>query len=134
MEVPAGRSLLELSRSLKESFPCAIVAARVDNALKDLHFVPEGGAKINFIDIRHVDGMRIYRRSLSFLLIAAARELFPRGRVMVEHSLGKGLYCEIKESLPLTRHSVATLEKKMKELVLQDLPFQKERVSRGKSH
>jgi uridine kinase len=133
MEVPAGRSLLELSRSLKESFPCAIVAARVDNALKDLHFVPEGGAKINFIDIRHVDGMRIYRRSLSFLLIAAARELFPRGRVMVEHSLGKGLYCEIKESLPLTRHSVATLEKKMKELVLQDLPFQKERVSRGKA-
>lgn len=128
IEIPAGRSLLELSRLLAASFSYPVVAALVDNALKDLHFVPEAGAHVGFIDIRHIDGMRIYRRSLSFLLIAAAREIFPQGSVMVEHSLGKGLYCEIKEAVPLTRHSVAALERKMKELVQKDLPFKKERI------
>ncbi len=129
LEVPSGQTLLDLSLALRDNFPHDIVAARVDNSLKDLNHKPGPGSEVGFIDISHGDGMRIYRRSLTFLLIAAARDLFPRGLVMVEHSLGKGLYCEIQGAGPLTRSSVAALERRMRELVKEDLPFIKERLS-----
>ncbi len=129
LEIPAGKTLQELSLTFRSSFPCDIVAARVDNDLKDLSHSPGPGSQVEFIDLYHQDGMRIYRRSLTFLLIAAARDLFPQGLVKVEHSLGKGLYCEIQGAGPLTRAGVAALERRMRELVRENLPFIKERMS-----
>ena len=56
---------------------------------------PPSDAEIHWVDLTHLDGTRIYARSLSFVLIRAVRELFPGARVTIEHSLAKGLYGEI---------------------------------------
>ena len=127
VEALAGKSLLEISTAFKESYSYPIVAALVDNSLKDLSFIPEKGSQVEFIDLSHSEGLRIYNRSLTFLLIKAAEDIFPHCRVMVEHSLGKGLYCELKKDSPLTRHEVQALEARMQQLVKKNLPFVKEK-------
>jgi uridine kinase len=60
---------------------------------------------------------------LAFVLIAAVHELFPDGEVTVEHSLSKGLYCEVHKSTPLSAADVAMLEKQMRHIVEQDRPI-----------
>lgn len=123
-----GRSLLEISREVAEHYRSAIMAALVDHKLKDLTYLAEAPATVRFLDLETKEGARIYQRSLTFLLIYATHLLFPGAKIMVEHSLGKGLYCEIEKEPELSEENVSALEDKMWELVNRDIPFEKRKV------
>lgn len=74
-----------------------VLAALVDNKLKDLDYKFVFSQKVEFIGYNHPDGRRAYIRSICFVLQKAVRELYPDKYLCVEHSLPVGLYCEIKE-------------------------------------
>ena len=125
----AGRSLLEISEEVAEYYPTAIVAAIVNKKMKDLTHIPPDSAEVEFLDLGTTEGARIYQRSLTFLLIYATKQLFPQARIDVEHSLGKGLYCEIKKTKALSAEDVAAIEEKMRQIVQADLPIEKKKIS-----
>ena len=104
------------------------MAAVVDNKLYELTAAVEPPAEVRFLDLTDKEGRRIYQRSLTFLLIAAVSELFPGAAVTVEHSLGKGLYCEIKKTPALSAADVTAIERRMRQLVEMDLPIEKRKV------
>ncbi|NLM51495.1 MAG: nucleoside kinase [Firmicutes bacterium] len=124
----AGRSLLEISKEVQKHYSTPIVAAIINNKIKDLTYIPQEPSVVEFLDLGTKEGARIYQRSLTFLLIYATQQLFPDAQVTVEHSLGKGLYCEIKKNPALTEADVLAIEKKMHETVAADLPIEKKRI------
>ncbi|MCW3489387.1 nucleoside kinase [Dethiobacter alkaliphilus] len=128
IELPGNRSLLEIRRDVAEHFPSTIVAALVDEKVRDLETVVDTPSVIKFLDLYTKEGARIYQRSLTFLLLYATHVLFPKAEVKVEHSLGKGLYCEIDKSPKLTADDVSAIEQKMWEVVNHDLPIAKTKV------
>lgn len=125
--VETSGDLLGLSRDFQQYYQTPIVAAKLGNQLKELSFCPDCACEVEFLDLTHPEGMRIYQRSLTYLLLMAAQELFPEGVIFIEHSLGKGLYCELQKEPVLTEEDVIRLEEKMRELVQKDLPIVKER-------
>ena len=128
LEINPGTSLLEITKMIERpAYP--FVAAAVNNELRDLHYKIYEPSKISFIDLTTDIGNRVYVRSLSIVFIRAAREVIPNCAVMVEHSLSKGLYCEIKGK-PLTTALVKSIEKRMKEIINADEPIEKREVSR----
>jgi len=129
LEVAGGRSLLEIGEEVSRFYPSPIVAALVDNELSELTAVIEKPAVIQFLDLTAREGARVYQRSLTLLLIHAVYELFPEAAIKVEHSLGKGLYCEIDKKPELSAEDVAAVEKKMRQLVHRELPIKKRRVT-----
>jgi uridine kinase len=128
LEIPIGISLLELSEQAKEYFEEAIVAAKVNNVLKDLNYRLTEDCHIEFIDLTTDDGFRIYQRSVSFLLLKAVGELFPQASVTIEHSISKGLYCELHGIDPVTEKDIKEIEKHMWDMVEQDIEFHKDTV------
>ena len=54
-----------------------VLAALVDNKLKELSFKPVNLHQVEFIGYNHPDGRRSYVRSLCFVLQNAVRELYP---------------------------------------------------------
>ena len=57
-------------------------------------------------------------------------ELFPKCNVSVEHSLSKGLYCEILcPCKNIDENDVKRIENRMREIVKEDVPFLKSRMS-----
>ncbi|MGI6708826.1 MAG: nucleoside kinase [Dethiobacteria bacterium] len=128
MPAAGGRSLLEMGAELQPRYAAPIVAAVVDNNLYELTAAVEPPATVHFLDLTDKEGRRIYQRSLTFLLIAAVSELFPGAAVTVEHSLGKGLYCEIKKTPALSAADVTAIERRMRQLVEMDLPIEKRKV------
>ena len=127
--VDGGRSLLKISEELGGFYPSPIVAALVDNKLKELNLFIEHSAIVQFIDLTIPEGARIYRRSLTLLLIQAVHDLFPEAVVKVEHSLSKGLYCEVEKKLLLSEEDVARIEEQMWQLVKRNLPIKKRQVT-----
>ncbi len=124
-----GRSLQEIAAEVQPHHAAPIIAAIVDHELHELTAIVEAPATVQFLDLTLKEGRRIYRRSLTFLFITAAFELFPDAAIKVEHSLGKGLYCEIDKSPLLSAGDVAAIEQRMRQLVKADLPLRKRRAA-----
>ena len=83
--------------------PGQITAALVNDKLRELTLPLYSDTVINPIDSSTSDGMRIYRRSLTFLLIAAAAELYPNDTINIAHSMPSGgYYCERSNGIPYT--------------------------------
>jgi uridine kinase len=68
------------------------VATLINGRLRELATRLEGDVTIVPVTMADSDGVRIYRRSLSFLMIAAAAEVFPRDTITVHHSMPFGGY------------------------------------------
>lgn len=123
LEVEKGITLEEVKVKVQEEYDTLIVAAKVDNNLKELKFTLNEDAQIEFVDLSTSIGHRIYQRSLSFVFIRAAMELYTGCKVSVEHSLSKGLYCEIGYKELINEDHVEAIEKRMKEIINDDVPL-----------
>ncbi|MDK2919383.1 MAG: uridine kinase [Candidatus Petromonas sp.] len=133
IKVERGTTLEKVSQTVQDDYKAIIVAAKVNNKLKELNYQVERDTKVEFIDLTTIDGQRIYQRGLSFVFIRAAMELLPDCKVSVEHSLSKGLYCEIRYKRPINEKDVENIEERMKEIIDEDIPFIKEKVAKEKA-
>lgn len=93
-DVEMGTSLLSLLDLLGIENPYPMLAAYVNNRLKELNYRVYTPISIRFIDITHFEGHRVYQRTVTFLLQRAMKQLFPENPFHVRHSLGSGVYCE----------------------------------------
>lgn len=129
-EGPSGTSLIEFIKAAYPEARCPIVAALVNNRLQELTYAVTQDVHVKPIDTSTSDGMRIYQRSLCFLLIVAIHELFPAVRVVIDHSVTLGgVFCEIKGREPFNQAEIDAIEARMREIVEADLPLRREIVS-----
>jgi uridine kinase len=126
---PSGTTILELSREYQDKYTSTIMAGKVNNDIKELTYKLNEDSKLDFIDMTHSDGMRIYRRSLYFILIKAVNDLFPDRKVVINHSISKGMYCEVIGETDLTADEVNLIKNRMKQIVDAKLPFVKRILS-----
>ena len=129
-EIPAEMTLLELAQAVQKKGEPLIVAARVDNVLRDLQTPVGDFHTIELVDTRSEFGRRIYRRSVVFLLIMAVRELYSETEVVVQFTAHKGLYCAIQSPFDVTESVVLELEQRMREIVAENRPIVKKRLQR----
>ncbi len=128
-EGPVGSTLEQFMRTAYPAPPAPLVAALVDERLRELTFPVMTDVQVAPILLSNSDGMRIYRRSLSFLLVTAVHELFPGTRLFVDHSLTFGGYfCQVAGRAPFTPQELEQLKKRMWEIVERDAPITKERM------
>ena len=130
LEAPIGTTLESFIRAAGIQSPVPIVAAQVNDKLAELTTPITSDVTAVPLTMSNTDGSRVYRRSLSFLLIVAAHELFPAAKIIVDHSMPfGGFYCEIQGRPSLNAEEIARLEKRMREIVAADEPIIKERMS-----
>lgn len=127
MQITEGMTFGELSKEFQGEFPSAILVAKQGNTLKELAYEIKDTGDITFMDLTTEEGMRVYHRGVSFLLVKAARDILgEEAHVVIEHSLRGNFYCEIRApKIDMTAELLARLEEKMKEYAAADLPIRK---------
>lgn len=106
------------------------VAVLLNGRLNELTVPIHWDVHARIIDTSHRDGGRIYRRSLTLLLLAAIQRTFPGTVISVDHVLDFGGYYCVTENRPrFTADELARIEAEMAALVDADLPITKQRVS-----
>ena len=144
LEVEMGTTLNSLAA---EAFTVSgggpVLSALVDNKLKALDYKIINPHNVRFLDYSHPDGRRTYIRSLCFVLQKVVREIFPDKVLAIDYSLPSGLYCEIRETVPmedgrpkiyfLTDEEIMRVDTRMKEIVSADLPFTKRMIGAGEA-
>jgi uridine kinase len=106
-----------------------IVGALVNGQLRELGHVLRADATVVPVTMADSDGVRIYRRSLSFLLIAAAAEVLPGIDITIQHSMPfGGYYCECADHRQLSDDELERLRRRMWELVEAAIPLRQIRM------
>ncbi len=106
-----------------------VVASLMNGRLRELCFPLTEDADLVPVTTGSNDGARIYRRSLSFLMIAAAAEVLPDQVITILHSMPfGGYYCERGNAERLTDDELLALKRRMRELVDADLPINNVRM------
>ncbi len=126
---PMGTSVGTMLASTME-FTLPLVAAVKDNELVPLSYIPNRDITLEPVDTASNEGMRIYQRSLCFVLVTAVRELYPTARLVIDHSVPNGgFYCELMHSKPLSERDLASIETRMREIIALDEPITCEMLS-----
>lgn len=117
LQGPIGTPLEAFTRTAYPQDTNPVVAALVNNTLRELSYSISDDAQIRPIFMDSGDGLRVYQRSLSFLLITAASELFPKAHIVIDHSLTDGFLCQVEGREPFTVEELAAIEARMHEIV-----------------
>lgn len=123
-DIPRGTSLLQIADILKVKLDYPILGALVNNCVEELSYEVYQPKKISFIDISHPDGMRMYLRSLSFILYKAVNDIFPSARLRINHNISKGYFCSINRmEKELSDADIKKIKARMHEIIEADIPF-----------
>ena len=130
MPFPVGTTLLEISRSFQKYFNYPILIARVNNKMVDLSEKIIKNSQIDFYDRSSSIGNNVYSKSLFFVLVLAVKKVLGKeADVVIEHSIDKGVYCEVIGT-EIDKPLVLKINDKMEELISEGHIFHKINVSR----
>lgn len=112
-----------LNKMSKEEREDAILI-KYNNKKVDLETELKKNGTLQIYDINTLEGNRIYERGLLYLFIYAANNILGKDtKVIVKHSIDKGIFCKIDKELE--DKDVLEIKKQMKELVSKNISFTK---------
>ncbi len=126
---PRGAQVGEFLQQVKDDFKAPIVAAVINNEIHELSYPVDMESSCMPVTMDTADGARIYRRSLVFLLEMAFADLFPTGKLTIDHSLSSGgFYCQVTGRGELLQDELDALKVHMKKLVDEDHPYERKEI------
>lgn len=120
-----GVTLSEIFFQMNPQMPFPPVAAKVNNEVVSMSYRIFGNKTIEFIDMTSSAGMRIYTRTLFFILCKAVHDIFPQGQVNIEFPVSNGYYCRLKIGRPVTEEDAMRLTRQMKDIIASSIPIKR---------
>lgn len=112
-----------LNKMSKEEREDAILI-KYNNKKVDLETELKKNGTLQIYDINTLEGNRIYERGLLYLFVYVANNILEKDtKVIVKHSIDKGIFCKIDKKVE--DKDVLEIKKQMKELVSKNIPFTK---------
>ena len=127
---PRGSTLEDYLSILQDRDLPPIVGATVNGRLTELSFLVTMDVEVHPITMKDADGMRFYRRSLTFLLECAFHVIHPDAILTIDHSVTSGGYfCQVYRRSPLNAKELDELGNRMRQLVEENIKFERLQVS-----
>lgn len=123
---------IKISELLKEKIENSeypVVGAKYNNEYKNLNDEVEESGDIKLITINSKEGMKIYRRTLTYIMGKAFWHTFPEAHITVNYQLSNAMYCDI-DNMEVTEDMLQTVKTKMKEIINKDLKIEKRTMTR----
>src|SRR5580658_1535219 len=158
-DVPSGTTALDIAKSISPRLADAALAAQVkplssnggnghhppsettgaaaaqpaknDGAsLVDLARPLDQDTELRILTERDPEALEVFRHSSAHLMAAAVLELFPETKLGHGPATENGFFYDFYREKPFTTEDLEAIEKKMQELVKQDLPYARELLPR----
>ena len=123
-------SIHEVAADIGAGLARAALAGKVNGKLVDTNYVIEDDAELAIITERDEEGLDIIRHSTSHLLAQAVKQLYPDAQVTIGPVIDDGFYYDFSYPKGFTPEDLQKIEKRMEELVKQDLQVVREEVTR----
>jgi len=129
-EFPKGATALDVAKSISQRLADAALAAKSNGDLIDLTRPLEKDTDIRIITEKDPEALEVFRHSSAHLLAAAVLELFPETKLGHGPATENGFFYDFYRPTAFTPDDLVKIEKKMQELVQQNLPYAREFLPR----
>ena len=130
-EVPKGTTALDIAKSIGQRLADATLVAKTNGDLIDVSRPLEKDTDLRLLTDRDPEALEVYRHSSAHLLAAAVLELFPETKLGHGPPTDTGFFYDFYRPTPFTPEDLQKIEKKMQELVQQNLPYAREFLPRN---
>ena len=128
-EVAPNTTIQEVLKEEIKRNEFEVIGAKFNNEYKRLDYVITEDGIVSLVDVSSKGGMRIYRRTLIYIMAKAFEELYKDVKIRVNYQLSNAMFCTV-ENMEITDEMLKNVENKMKEIVSKNLPIQKKVFSR----
>jgi threonyl-tRNA synthetase len=123
-------SIFDVASDIGPGLAKAALGGRVNGTLVDVSHIIEEDVELAIITERDEDGLEIIRHSAAHLLAQAVKQLFPDAQVTIGPVIENGFFYDFAYEKGFNPDDLAAIEKRMKELVKQDIPVERSVMSR----
>jgi threonyl-tRNA synthetase len=123
-------SIFDVASDIGTGLAKAALAGKVNGELVDTSYVIDHDAEVAIITGRDEEGLEVIRHSTSHLMAQAVKQLFPEAQVTIGPVIDDGFYYDFSYKEGFTPDDLTKIEKRMQELVKQDIPVVREEISR----
>jgi threonyl-tRNA synthetase len=107
----------------------AVIAARVNGELRDLHRRLADGDRVEAVTIDSAAGLSILRHSTAHVLAQAVQDLHPPAKLGIGPPIENGFYYDFDVPAPFGPDDLKAIEQKMRQIVKQGQLFSRRVVS-----
>ena len=129
MDIKRGTKISEALEKEIEKSKCKVVGAKFNNEYTNLDYKIQTNGEIELVDMSTKEGIKIYRRTLIYIMGKAFQEVYPEALITVDYQLANEMYCEI-DNMQVTKEMISKVKKKMKEIIKKDLKIEKRTMTR----
>ncbi len=123
IEVNKNTTYLEISKESKKKD--SVLAVKKNNELFPLTQRAVENEIIEFIDASSIEGAKIYKAAIKFILEVALKTIIPSSDIDFLHSVPGGMLAEIKVNKILTDTDISEIKKEMANIIDEDDEFKK---------
>jgi threonyl-tRNA synthetase len=122
----AGVTGRDVAASIAVSLAKKAVLVKLDGELLDLDRPLDRGGKFEILTRESPEALETIRHDASHVMAEAVQELFPGTQVTIGPSIEDGFYYDFARDTPFSLDDLASIEKRMKEIVDRDEPISRE--------
>ncbi len=109
------------------------VAARADGQLLDLTAPLPEADRVEILTFADEAGREVYRHTASHIMAQAVQALFPDARLAIGPAIEDGYYYDFDTHTAFQPEDLARIEARMQEIIADDLPLQRQELSRSEA-
>ena len=122
-------TIKELLADEIEKSEIPIIGAKFNNEYQRLDYEITKDGTVSLVDIASKGGMKIYRRTLIYIMAMAFERIYPEAKVRVNYQLSNSMYCDL-DNMEETPEMLKNVEQEMRRIIEQNLPITKKLLTR----
>ena len=122
LDVKEPITISELFQKEIQTSENTVIAAKFNNEYKNLEYMLHKDGKIELIDVTSKEGIKVYIRTLTFIVGKAFEKICPDKKLNVNYQLSNAMFYDI-EGIDISEDLIQELEDEMRKIVEQDLPI-----------
>ena len=126
LNMPMGCTLKEVYEASGLQMEYGPVSARINNKVQGLKYRFYNSKDVEFLDLTSSSGMRVYARTLFFILAKAVEDLYPGGKLFIQAAISHGYYCELSIGRPVTKADAKAIRERMQQIIDADMNIHRE--------
>ena len=123
----------DLAEKISKSLKKVALLMEVDGKVKDLSYEIKKDSKVKIITAKDKEGLEVLRHDAAHIMAMAVQDLFPGTQVTIGPVIENGFFYDFARKEPFTSEDLNKIEKKMSQIIDQDVKTRREVWQREKA-
>ena len=127
--IDKGLTIEEALKEEIEKSEVPVIGAKFNNEYQRLDYEIKEDGEVALVNIASEGGMKIYRRTLIYIMAKAFDKLYKDAKIRVNYQLADSMFCSI-DNMEVTCEILTNVENEMRSIIAKNLPIIQKKLTR----